>query len=294
MCLIVIYKTMRRLIAFLGALAACFCIGSPAWSATLATVTIVDGKARILRGAQFFTLKEGVQVSPSDMLETDDRTFLQMEYSDGSVVGLGPVSSAFVKAFPNGAGNSGDIFLLSGWLKVSGPATAGLIRVNSTGINLQPKSGAFVLHRIGPVTQFFVESGELVPVAAGKSGLRGAARKAGEFAEVKSDQSLSVSGRPSAAFLAELPRAFVDTLPPLFAKYAARKIEPVLERPVHFAEVDMLLKMFPLERRQLLSRFSERLKDREFRAGVDGKISSYPEWDRILHPQKYLPKDDKP
>ena len=285
---------MRRLIILIIALAAYSCFAGLAWGATLAIVTIVDGKARILRGAQFLTLKEGVQVLPADMLETDDRTFLQMEYSDGSVVGLGPVSSAFVKAFPNGAGNSGDIFLISGWLKASGPATAGLIRVNSTGINLQPKSGAFVLHRIGPVTQFFVESGELVPIAAGKSGVRGAPRKAGEFADVKSDQSLAVSGRPSAAFLAELPRAFVDTLPPLFAKYAARKIEPVPERPVHFAEVDMLLKMFPLERRQLLSRFSERLKDKEFRASVDAKMSSYPEWDRILHPERYLPKEIKP
>jgi hypothetical protein len=284
---------MRCLTAILIALAGFSCVTTPVWSAPLATVTIVDGKARILRGAQFFTLKEGIQVLPSDMIESDERTFLQIEYSDGSVVGLGPVSTALVKAFPNGTGHAGDIFLITGWLKVSGPASAGLFKVGSTGICLQPKNGAFVLHRQGPVTQFFVESGELVPVAADNSGVRGAARKAGEFAEVKADQTLAVSGRPSGAFLAELPRAFADTLPPLIAKFAGSKLEPVLEHPINFATADMLVKMFPLERKQLLRRFSERLKDKEFRIGVEGKLASYPEWDRVLHPEKYRPKENK-
>jgi hypothetical protein len=151
-----------------------------------------------------------------------------------------------------------------------------------------------VLHQQGPVTQFFVESGELVPVAAGNSGGRGAPLRAGEFSELKADQTLAASGRPSGAFLAELPRAFADTLPPLIAKFAGVKLEPALERPINFATADMLLKMFPLERKQLLKRFSERLKDKEFRKSVEGKIASYPEWDRVLHPEKYLPKENKP
>ena len=43
-------------------------------------------------------------------------------------------------------------------------------------------------------------------------------------------------------------------------------------------------------RRIVPEAFQPRLKDREFRAAVEAHIARYPEWDRILHPEKYLPK----
>ncbi len=43
-------------------------------------------------------------------------------------------------------------------------------------------------------------------------------------------------------------------------------------------------------RKLFLKRFQPRLKDREFRAAVEAHIARYPEWDRVLHPEKYLPK----
>jgi hypothetical protein len=40
-------------------------------------------------------------------------------------------------------------------------------------------------------------------------------------------------------------------------------------------------------RRAFVRRLTPRLADPAFRAGVEARIGSYPEWDRMLHPDKY-------
>jgi len=43
-------------------------------------------------------------------------------------------------------------------------------------------------------------------------------------------------------------------------------------------------------RRGFVERFQPRLKDAEFRRELDGHIRDYPEWDPVLHPEKYEQK----
>jgi hypothetical protein len=284
------FRSFLLLLAFVGT----WCAGSNAFAAAGGVVTIVEGKARLLRGANVYNLQEGLVLAPQDILETDERTHVQLEFADGSAMGVGPKTSAYLGNGPVDTGHAGEAFLLSGWLKVSGPATAGLIRTSSSTILLIPKGGAYVLHRQGTQTEFFVETGALLPAHPGKPGNVLAPLRLGDFVDVKADRSLDVMKRPSAAFLAALPRTFVDTLPLRYAKFAGRKVEPVLLRAAVFDEADRWTKGYPSERKALLSRFASRLKDKDFRAQVEENLSSYPEWDRVLHPEKFQPKPAKP
>ncbi|WLT31028.1 FecR domain-containing protein [Geothrix sp. PMB-07] len=224
--------------------------------------TIVDGKAWLVRGANLHPLKEGMALAAADILETEARTHVQIEFPDGSALGLGPATSTYLSARPQGAGKPGELLLHLGWVKVSGPASAGLLRVLSSSLSLHPKSGAFVLRREDSATECFVEAGELIPSAGGRSGLRWEPRKAGEFAEFKADHTLNILNRPTATFRAAIPRPFLDTLPSRFGKFSGKKVEPEGERPLSSEEADRWVRAFPSERGALLRRFANRLKDR--------------------------------
>ncbi len=283
---------LRRLLLLLALLAA-WC-GTAQAAASAGVVTIVEGKARLLRGAQVYTVQEGLVLAPQDIVETDERSHVQVEFADGSAAGVGPKSQAWLGNGPADATHAGEAFLLSGWLKVSGPASAGLLRTASPGIVLIPKGGPYVLHHQAGQTEFFVETGALLPAATGKGGAALAPLKGGDFAEVKSDHSLNVLKRPTPAFLSAMPRMFIDTLPLRYAKFAGKKVEPAPLRPVVFDEADRWLRGYPAERRTLLARFAPRLKDKDFRAQVEDNLAAFPEWDRTLHPEKYAPKGAKP
>lgn len=282
-------RFLLLLVALLGALS-----GVAQAAPSVGVVTIVEGKARLLRGANVYNVQEGLTLAPQDILETDDRSHVQVEFADGSALGVGPKSAAWLGIGPQDVSHAGEAFLLSGWLKVSGKANAGLLRTGSPGIVLIPKGGPYVLHQQAGQTEFFVETGALLPAAAGKSGAALAPLKGGDFAEVKSDRSLNVLKRPTPAFLSAMPRMFIDTLPSRYTKFASGKVEPASLRPVVFDEVDRWLRGYPAERRSLLSRFAGRLKDKDFRAQVEDNLSAYPEWDRTLHPEKFAPKAGKP
>lgn len=285
---------MRRLLSFVATVAGLACVTPTAQAASDGLVTIVEGRARLLRGTSFFTVKEGMALVASDIVETQEQAHIQVEFADGSSCGLGPQTLAYFSALPAAANRPGDVFLRSGWLKVSNPPMAGTLRGSTLAIQLQPKGGVFVLRRQEQLDAFFVESGELTPAGADKSGPRAGVRKAGEFVEVRADNTLNVVGRPNAQFLSSLPRPFIDTLPARAPKFAGQKVDPVLERQVNFDEADAWVKAYPAERKTLLRRFSVRLKDTDFRQRVEGNLSRYPEWDRLLHPEKYLPTTSTP
>lgn len=271
--------------------------------------TIVDGQALLIRGPQVFELQEGMLIDANDILETSVHAQLQLEFGDGSTLGVGPRTGLYIAALPTGRSKPGDLYLRSGWLKPGGPATAGLFRTVSPNIAITPKAGVFVLHSQGlhssaergvgasspsdTLADVFIESGEAALQPSGKSTAKATLLKSGEFAEIKI-AGLTVSVRPSAAFLAELPRQFVDTLPSRVARFANQPVPSKVLRLTGFDEADRWMKAYPAGRRLMLKRLTPRLQDRDFRADVERQLSSYPEWDRILHPEKYLPKNTLP
>jgi len=114
------------------------------------------------------------------------------------------------------------------------------------------------------------------------------AAKTGQFFTRHAGKSVAVGSRPEDAFVDAMPRPFRDTLPPRISHFAGKKTpEPKPDHEISYAEAEPWLKLGRGWRRSFEERFQPRLKDAEFRRSVEQHIAEYPEWDRILHPEKY-------
>src|SRR5262249_35394890 len=92
--------------------------------------------------------------------------------------------------------------------------------------------------------------------------------------------------RPNPAFIDAMPHAFRDTLPSRLAHFAGKTIEPKVDHPASYTEVEGYLRMPTAWRHGMADRFEPRLKDAEFRKQVEAHLAADPEWDKILHPEK--------
>jgi len=116
--------------------------------------------------------------------------------------------------------------------------------------------------------------------------------KAGEYWARSGDKPFVTERHAPQAYVAAMPRHFIDPLPNFSARYKGARVQLVVDHEVSYAEAAPWLQ--GPYRKTFLKRFQPRLQDREFRTAVDANISRYPEWDRILHPEKYLPKTPPP
>jgi hypothetical protein len=136
----------------------------------------------------------------------------------------------------------------------------------------------------------FVESGEAQAASdAGGAPLR---LKSGDFLTQRAGQKPAVTGRPTQAFIAALPRLFLDPLPSRMALYKDRDVAPKRLDEVTYAEVAYWLEGAPDLRKPFLARFRGRAQDPAFRAALIATLDAHPEWDPILFPEKYKPKPD--
>ena len=62
-----------------------------------------------------------------------------------------------------------------------------------------------------------------------------------------------------------------------------------------YADVELWLKAEPSIRRPFVQRWKAKaFKDPAFKQGIVANMSSHMEWDPVLFPEKYLPKDPPP
>src|ERR1700740_1036090 len=86
----------------------------------IATLTMVEGPLRLIRGTTVLQGAEGVRLHAGDILETSPSGFVQAEFVGGTVAALGPSTRVFVFRVSGSGGKRGDasqLVLLSGWLK---------------------------------------------------------------------------------------------------------------------------------------------------------------------------------
>jgi hypothetical protein len=103
------------------------------------------------------------------------------------------------------------------------------------------------------------------------------------------------SPRPDPGFVNAMPRPFRDTLPSRLSRLAGKRpAEPRREHEVTYQEIQPWLTTGRAWRRGFAQRFEPRLNDAEFRKGIEAHLGEHPEWDRILHPEKYEPKTPPP
>ncbi len=259
-------------------------------------VTIVDGRSRLLRDTTWYKVVPGSRVRQGDIVEAIDAAQVQIEFLAGGTVYLGGPGALFVVALPiAGDKLTGtiDLDLARGWLKLVARAPTAGARVEFSGVVLSATEAIAVIHATPESSEFFMESGAARTAVFDAGGKPGPAldATAGEYRGRTGDRPFRVERHAPQPFVTSMPRAFEDPLPTLAGRYKS-PATLVAEREIAYAEAEPWL-AGPY-RRIFLKQFAPRLRDREFRAAVDVHIARYPEWDRILHPEKYRPKTEDP
>lgn len=268
---------------------------TPAWASALATATIVAGEAQIVRGATRHALAEGVRLAKDDIVETTAKTqFVRLEFADGLIVDLGPESRALLSPRFSGerAKQASRFHLLRGTAKltVPKPLTPAAASFTVPGIDVTGVARSAVFAVQGQELQVFAESGEvtLQERRAGKVVAK-ATVKNSEFYSRGADGKATSAPRPSAAFIQKLPRAFMDSLPSRAATFASREVAPKPLADIGYAEAEPWLDAEGL-RASFVTRWKPLAQNPAFREGLAANMANHPEWDRILFPEKYLPK----
>jgi hypothetical protein len=258
----------------------------------LAVITLKEGPGTLIRGVARHALAEGVRLQSGDIVDVGDKGLAQIEFADGLALALGPNARAMLSPLSRGRKEAASLYLMQGALKVARAKADAHLRIETPWITLQPTEGAAVLVLDESGGSLFVESGE-VRVAEARAA-RGAALlrlKSGEFYAGKTGQRTAVTSRLPPAFIGALPRLFLDPLPSRMARYKDRPVLPRQLDLVSYAEVETWLKAPPAVRRPLMARFQPRAHDPAFRAALVANLRFHPEWDPILFPEKYRPKE---
>ncbi|HEX4486899.1 MAG TPA: hypothetical protein VH088_11560 [Terriglobales bacterium] len=254
----------------------------------IGTLTLKDAPVRLIRGTTILQAPEGMRLRTGDILETADKGFAQLELNDGKIIALG--SSTRLLILGRGS-QEGELVILTGWLKGEASACTAPCLYASPRLAAASKGGTVLLHSTPESSEAYFESGagtvSQVNSAGGKTSPLPA--KQGQFFARRAGKNVVPAARPDAAFLEAMPVPFRDTLPSRLARFAAKAVEPKVDREVNYADVEPWLKIGVAWRRGFVERFRSRLNDPEFRRAIDAHMSSHPEWDPILHPEKYKP-----
>ena len=262
-----------------------FLIAVPCFGAETATVTLLFGQPKLLRGTTWFNLKEGVRLRDGDVIDLPASGQLQLEFTDtGAVSVIGPGALYIIAASAHDAKQAGsaEFQLTRGWLKFDTKPPGPRLRVRTALGTIAASDAAAVVHA-GDGFEAFVETGTAKLSDVGKLELTGGEIKAGGFASRSAGKPLSAERRPPAAFVGALPRDFMDPLPVRADRFSAR-VEPVADHESTFAEAQPWLN--GPYRASFLKRFQARLDDPAFRDAMATSGKAPPEWSAAAPPPK--------
>ena len=264
---------------------------APAGAADAGIVTIADGAARVLRGNVWYKLAPGAPLQEGDVVDAGERTTVQIELPAAgtlNLVGPGALYAASLPQAGAGAGRDGGEFGLDrGWLKFASVAAGAGARVRTPTALVTVNDAIVVVHQESRLFEMFVETGAAKLQDPNRTGRESAAQeaKAGEYWTRDGDRAFASERRAPVKFVASMPRPQTDRLLPLAAKYKGKAPSLAADREITLGEADPWL-TGPY-RRTFARRFGARLADPAFRKAVEANIGAYPEFDRVLHPEKY-------
>jgi len=265
-----------------------------------AVVTLIEsGGGALLRGTSRYALLEGVRLQTGDIIEIGDKGFVEIEFADGARLSLGPQARFYIGALaprgPKGLGVS-DLYLMAGWTKFAAGKSAAPFRYTTPLFGLGSVDAVAVMQIAGSEGHMFVETGS-VSVAEGfaKASRDSPTRlRGGQFYARKADQRGVIQPRPAPAFVAAMPKPYMDNLPARLAKYKDRVVPPRPAGELDYGDVEMWLKAPPEIRRPVMQRFIRKADDPAFRRALIANLRFHFEWDPILFPEKYEPKEPAP
>jgi len=253
------------------------------------TVTILEGEALITRAASRLRAAEGVRLQVGDIVETGDSTFMQAELVDQTVLQMGPKARIMVGG-PVRLKADRTLYALSGWFKLSNARKDGNVRTfefRSPLIEIGLLPGVVVMQLKTNEATLFAERGDLKLVE--RPGGPAVGVRQGQTYRRTAGARGTLAGTP-AAFVAEMPKAFRDSLPLRAEKYREREVQPRAAPDFAYADVEPWLKAETPFRRQFIERWRSKARESAFRSALIANLSSHPEWDPVLFPEKYLPK----
>jgi hypothetical protein len=257
---------------------------------SLVTVTLLEGPATLIRGVARYALAEGVRLQSGDIIEVGEKGLSELEFTDGMSLALGPKSRALALSVPRGRPAPANFYVTQGAAKLAGMQKGARVGIVTPLFTLQPQDGAAVILLSGAEGSAFIEAGEarLVEPSARGAPLR---LRSGEYYTARPGQRATTASRPAKAFVDALPRLFLDPLPSRLARFKDRQVQPRRLDLVDYAEVETWLKAPLAIRRPMLARFRSRADNAAFRAALVENLRFHPEWDPVLFPEKYQPKE---
>lgn len=272
--------------------AGCWCLSAAAFAAdNVAVLTILEGNATLVRDTSRYQLAEGARLNDEDIVELGPDAFVQIEFGDGVRLGAGPATRLQIgpRLAKEKTARPGRFYLLSGWSKVT-PAGK---EVSYAGAQADLAHPGVTVGQAGPENlQVFVETQD-AKVTDRRAGNTVTLRN-GEFYSRKGGDRGTVAGRPPAEFLTRLPRPFRDSLPPRAERFKDRPAQLRQLGTIGYDDVAPWLQGEQALRRQFLTRWRPLANDAAFRASLASNMKAHPEWDRIVFPEKYLPKKPSP
>jgi hypothetical protein len=283
------FRTMRLLL-----IVAMLLSPMAATAQDLGTVTIIEGQAQVIRGLGRLHAAEGVRLAAGDIVETAPATFAQIELADRSVIQVGPSTRLMFQAATQRPKVEQGLYLLDGWLKRMTGKRDNTARpgmdLRAPSFELPDSAAVAVFHSTPAELRVFVESGELRLTERQKAASPPVSLRAGSFYQRKPPAAGSVASGMPPGFVEALPRAFRDNLPLRGERFRERVVTPREAPAFAYADVEHWLKAEPAVRRMLMQRWRSKIAEPPFRAALVANLSSHPEWDPILFPEKYKPK----
>jgi len=273
------------------------------WTANAAepsgTITILEGDALVYRGTGRLHGVEGLKLVAGDIVETAASTFAQIELADQSVAQLGPSTRVMFNAASGKGRNERWMYVMDGWTKLTGAkrdAAAGPgFDTRMPLLEIPATPAVVVMHTSPAEATLFVERGE---PRVGERHASGppvvVPLKMGDFYRRKAGNRGTTAASPAQAFVADMPRPFRDSLPMRAERFRDRPVQVRDAPEFGYADVEAWLKAEPSVRRPLMQRWRVKAREPAFRAALVANLSAHPEWDPILFPEKYKPKEPPP
>jgi hypothetical protein len=272
--------------------AALVAAGSAAAADVAGTITILEGEALITRAAGRWRAAEGVRLQLGDIVETGGGAFVQVELVENTVLGIGPQARIMVGG-PVRLKAERTLYALGGWYKLTNARKDGNTRTfvfRSPLLEISVLPGVVVMQLKSGEATLFAERGDL-RLLERPAGAALGLRQGQTYRRTAGTTRGAVGSSAPASFLAELPRAFRDSLPLRADKFKDREAQPRQAPDFTYADVEPWLKAESPFRRQFIERWRGKAREPAFRSALIANLSSHPEWDPVLFPEKYLPKD---
>jgi hypothetical protein len=128
--------------------------------------------------------------------------------------------------------------------------------------------------------------------AAAKPDASGSETKGGGYAARVAGKPVESAARAPSAFVATMPRDFMDPLPKRASKFASARADPAPDRDATFPEAQPWL-TGPY-RAAFMKRFEPKLADPAFRTAAEANSKVVPEWNAVVAKPKAEPPPPPP